>query len=72
MHSCMQDRPLNHCSDVQERTQGWHACRYRKASAQIFCIFRAFFPTVVIEKASIDEAYLGALQLHARLHAWDC
>jgi hypothetical protein len=35
-------------------------CRYRKASAQIFAIFKSVFPSATLEKASIDEAYLGA------------
>lgn len=33
--------------------------RYRRASAQIFTIFQRMFPQSVLEKASIDEAYLG-------------
>ena len=40
------------------------ACRYRKASGQIFRIFKACFPSATLEKASIDEAYLGALPRH--------
>jgi nucleotidyltransferase/DNA polymerase involved in DNA repair len=33
--------------------------RYRKASAEVFAIFNERFPQAVLEKASIDEAYLG-------------
>ena len=44
-------------------------CRYRKASAEIFNVFKAFFPSVVLEKASIDEAYLGALLMHLAMTA---
>lgn len=33
--------------------------RYRRASAEIFAIFKRMFPRSVLEKASIDEAYFG-------------
>jgi nucleotidyltransferase/DNA polymerase involved in DNA repair len=52
-----------HAVDQADASIRGKACleRYRKASSQIFAIFKAFFPNVVIEKASIDEAFLGAL-----------
>lgn len=42
-------------------SQRGKAClqRYRRASAEVFAIFKRMFPKSVLEKASIDEAYFG-------------
>ena len=37
--------------------------RYRRASAEIVAVFHSVLPAVVIEKASIDEAYLDVTQM---------
>eukprot|EP00892_Ulva_mutabilis_P007317 jgi/Ulvmu1/4958/UM207_0002.1 len=39
--------------------------RYRRASGEILAIFKRMFPTSILEKASIDEAYFGECA-HAR------
>lgn len=45
-------------------------CRYRQASRQIFDIFKSSMPTATLEKAGIDEAFLGMdSALHVRENA---
>lgn len=38
-------------------------CRYRRASAEIFAVFRQLVPTAKIEKASVDEVYIDVTAL---------
>jgi hypothetical protein len=44
-------------------TRCMYCYRYRRASVEVFKVFRATLPSCTIEKASIDEAYVGVIPL---------